>query len=508
MTNEGLVEQLRVVFDACDTDGSGEISLKELANISRSHVGNEQVGQILEILNPGDESNDKIDFDQFYQKFVDFMNAESIPTDQSMKSRPLTNHSYQTYLGSSPNKRDQGVFNENLKRSFEKNLVSTPSGHKNEPIRRKVSQVKLTGRIPLVNTSSEDEAEDSFDRKIASSLSFAQPINIQTNLLNRGGCTRSTIRKTSVKSKSRRKSDSVKETLTKMYPTTSPSEASSLNSPFPSSPSSGRSGNSSPQVYDEDTNKEALVNLSTIRNEEEYDSPSSGLGSMKADLEEEINSSILLARKHGDERLEFEKQRHSDEMESLKRERDLERRNFLLKIEQFQDDQDRLEKEVRVLREKVNLINIEKEELEKQMFNFHAEQSTKQTEYTNEMEQKMQDRAVELLNTVQRLTERVQNQDHELAEAKEDNIVLRSQVKTLQEEKMKESKRFKIFGGSREQCTINEDEITDPQDIRVRLRNAEQELVDQKEVNNQLKEYVGEVLVSIMAKNPQILQKE
>jgi len=47
----------------------------------------------------------------------------------------------------------------------------------------------------------------------------------------------------------------------------------------------------------------------------------------------------------------------------------------------------------------------------------------------------------------------------------------------------------------------------DPQNIRVKLKRVEQELKDQKEVNNQLKQYVGEVLVNIMVKNPQILEK-
>jgi len=112
------------------------------------------------------------------------------------------------------------------------------------------------------------------------------------------------------------------------------------------------------------------------------------------------------------------------------------------------------------------------------------------------------------MSTVQRLTTRVQAQDQDLAEAKEDNIVLRSQIRSLKGEKRKESKeggRFKLFGGVKE---IPADILEDPKDIREKLRQAEQDLVDQKEVNNQLKQYVGEVLVNIMVKNPQILQKD
>ena len=61
---------------------------------------------------------------------------------------------------------------------------------------------------------------------------------------------------------------------------------------------------------------------------EEYDSPSSGRGSLRVDLEDEISSSLLLARKHGEERLAVERQRHADQMEGVERERNLERRNF------------------------------------------------------------------------------------------------------------------------------------------------------------------------------------
>ena len=43
--------------------------------------------------------------------------------------------------------------------------------------------------------------------------------------------------------------------------------------------------------------------------------------------------------------------------------------------------------------------------------------------------------------------------------------------------------------------------------VRSRLRKLEQELQDQMEVNNQLKSYVGEVLVNIMVSNPEVLEK-
>ena len=67
--------------------------------------------------------------------------------------------------------------------------------------------------------------------------------------------------------------------------------------------------------------------------------------------------------------------------------------------------------------------------------------------------------------------------------------------------------RFKLFGGGKETPSGN-DSCEDPQDIRVKLRQVEHDLSDQKEVNSQLKQYMGEVLVNIMVNNPQILQKD
>ena len=53
---------------------------------------------------------------------------------------------------------------------------------------------------------------------------------------------------------------------------------------------------------------------------QEEDSISSGVDSLKADLEEDIQTSISLAKKHGEERLESERRRHSEALDSLERE--------------------------------------------------------------------------------------------------------------------------------------------------------------------------------------------
>merc|ERR1712058_133088 len=114
--------------------------------------------------------------------------------------------------------------------------------------------------------------------------------------------------------------------------------------------------------------------------------------------------------------------------------------------------------------------------------------------------------------TVQNLSERVADQDQELAEIKEaniilkqDNIILKKQVKELQ---LKESKSsgFRIFGSTGKE-NISSGILDDPQDIRMRLRFVEKQLKEQVEANKQLKQYVGDVLVNVMSSNPQILEK-
>ena len=101
----------------------------------------------------------------------------------------------------------KGVFNENLRRSFEK-TTSSPIRSPGKKVlksagRRKSSQARLTGRIPLVNTSSEEEEEDcadmaemddSFDRKIEASLEVARPLDLQPQYLVRGSVARATTK--------------------------------------------------------------------------------------------------------------------------------------------------------------------------------------------------------------------------------------------------------------------------------------------------------------------------
>ena len=110
------------------------------------------------------------------------------------------------------------------------------------------------------------------------------------------------------------------------------------------------------------------------------------------------------------------------------------------------------------MRDKVDLLNTEKNLLEDQMIDNVNTLAVKEEE-DNEEEERRQDREKELLKTVENLSRKVADQDQLLAEIKEDNICLKKQLK---EHVIKESKGgFRIFG--KENVS---NKIEDPQVIR------------------------------------------
>ena len=239
-----------------------------------------------------------------------------------------------------------------------------------------------------------------------------------------------------------------------MYPESDSSSRSSTSSESNSptiSRSSQVSQNSSKLVLENLGRKVEILSDNVVSSlssaqHDEYESQSSGVDSLKLDLEDEISSSLHLARKHGDERLEVERRRHSEQMDSLEKERDLERRNFQLRYEQMLAERDKFKSEVNGLRDKVGLLSVEKTMLEEQVMESVKNQAAKE-EADSEEEMKRKDREEELVFTVKNLSERVANQDQELAELKEDNIVLKKQIKELSVKEAKSSS-FRIFGGT------------------------------------------------------------
>jgi len=519
-----VYHELRVVFDLCDTDGSGKIELSELANLSRSHVdGTTQVEQILEIFGCGSEESGvtggRLTFDQFATRIVSFMQEGGAAEADTVR---ITNQKNLNLRRRSSNSHpeDNGVFNENLKRAFEKDTPAvTSSPVDSTKIRKRSSQTRLSGNIPLVNTSSEDEgeAEDSFDRKIASSLALARPLDLPQQFLARGSLQRRTIRKQSSGSLGSHSPGSANklrgEAAIRMSPIIDGS--SSTTSPMSRSSGSDGSGRESPATADtrlalQDLQKKVGQLVDTAAQPRAVSPPCN-----KADLDEEFQNSIHLARKHGDERLEVERQRHRDMMESKEREMNLERKNFQLRFEQFQEEQKHLQNEVEALKEKVRLINIEKAQLEEQKFEqdevFYKQSITVgiQVDEKKEEDQKRRDREEELVNTVKKLTERMETQDTKLAEVKEDNFVLRKQITSLKEslKKGNNASKLRIFNLGKEN-TVPSENFDDPKDLRAKLKSTEKKLNDQYEANKQLKMYMGEMLANVMESNPQILEKQ
>merc|ERR1719367_1226559 len=127
-----LETQLRCVFDACDTSGCGLISLRQLANVSRSHVnGATQVEQILDIFDLGEDKaeDDQLNFSQFHSKVLAFLNSggdDEKVVHHGMKERrkSLSNTSSSSNMLGERRSSFSNISSSNMRSSF-----SNISGH-------------------------------------------------------------------------------------------------------------------------------------------------------------------------------------------------------------------------------------------------------------------------------------------------------------------------------------------------------------------------------------------
>ena len=115
-------------------------------------------------------------------------------------------------------------------------------------------------------------------------------------------------------------------------------------------------------------------------------------------------------------------------------------------------------------------------------------------------------REAELLIQLRHLSQRVEQQDNALAEIKEENTVLKIQNQNLTEalNRLNASRKTSLFRKNSKEEIVETDDSNDNK----RLFLLEQELEDQKEVNKQLKAYVGDVLINIIVQTPHILEKK
>jgi len=199
---------------------------------------------------------------------------------------------------------------------------------------------------------------------------------------------------------------------------------------------------------------------------------------------------------NADEKIENKQDIEEKESAMLK-----ELENYKMKVEQLEKEKEKLQYELKLLNEKQCGLEINKNGKKVIVPTENHDQETLDEEIRNDT------REAELLIQLKHLSERVEVQDTLLAETKEDNTVLRIQNQTLLESLNKANATSKSKKKSFETPSL--DWIDGDDSIeKKRLFLLEQELEDQKEVNKQLKAYVGDILINIIVQNPQILEKK
>ena len=171
-----------------------------------------------------------------------------------------------------------------------------------------------------------------------------------------------------------------------------------------------------------------------------------------------------------------------------------------IKIEELEREKEKLQNEIKLLTENQVVYEVNKSGKKVIIPTENHDQEKLDEEIRNDT------REAELLIQLKHLSERVEAQDTLLAETKEDNTVLRIQNQNLIESLNRantNSKSKKSFDTPSLDWIDGDDSIE-----KKRLFLLEQELEDQKEVNKQLKAYVGDILINIIVQNPQILEKK
>jgi len=192
----------------------------------------------------------------------------------------------------------------------------------------------------------------------------------------------------------------------------------------------------------------------------------------------------------------------SYEQEIVKKEIDMqnELESFKQKIEKLENEKVKLKHEIEILK-KQDVIEFNKSGKKVIIPTVNLDQEKLDEEILNDT------REAELLIQLKHLKERVEVQDTLLAETKEENTVLRIQNQNLLETINKPNAKSKSAKKNSDMPSLDWLDGDDSNEKK-RLFLLEQELEDQKEVNKQLKAYVGDVLINIIVQNPQILEKK
>ena len=191
--------------------------------------------------------------------------------------------------------------------------------------------------------------------------------------------------------------------------------------------------------------------------------------------------------------------KYEHEIATMELEMKNERESFKKKIEQLENEKDKLKTEIKLLNEKHDVVEINESGKKVIIPTVNHDPDKLEEEILNDT------REAELLIQLKHLSERVEVQDTLLAETKEDNTVLRIQNQSLLETINKtNASKSKSMRKSSEATSLDWLDSNE----KKRLFLLEQDLEDQKEVNKQLKAYVGDILINIIVQNPQILEKK
>jgi len=578
------------VFQACEPDEDGFISLKNLANISRSHVESNDVDRVLQIFD--DAKKDRVNFDEFCEHISSFLDQNKDKENVKQMDNLLIIPEVQA--NASPNHLSDG------NRQLGANLFNKRKNRKNS--RTRVSQARLSGAIPLVNTSSEDEQdldEDSFDRKIAEELEFAgKQLETSSRLPNRASPPRFLVRGSNVRSTLRTKSQG-RLPFVPLVINESPQQK--MLSPI----SVVRTGASTPDNFDESVAAPAATSTNgfsrhsspinksfhSVRSEpdelvqtvnivRDLETQLKSLEAANNDaitqkdeikisnlVEESMDEIIAKIRMEASQSIAHAKEMHREEISAMNRERELEISNYKLRLDQLQSELDIQTKEKTDLTEKVRLLFLEKESAEETVLNLqedivklqndlnrennaavvnddtdtnkNCQEDDKhfQHKIRNERDSRSCSRErmsevskmslgsdqmsttesyeSEYLLKIQQMAARIQEQDDFVTELKEDNLVLRNQKRSLVDFYNNSKNKRNFLGVSKNRSfndisSINSTlglDIDDPQDIRMRTRSLHNQLQEQTDMYNKVKAYLDEVLMTIMMKNPDILEK-
>ena len=195
----------------------------------------------------------------------------------------------------------------------------------------------------------------------------------------------------------------------------------------------------------------------------------------------------------------LEEMKYEKEIAMMELEMKNERESFKKKIEQLEIEKEKLKTEIKLLNEKHDVVEINESGKKVIIPTVNHDPDKLEEEILNDT------REAELLIQLKHLSERVEVQDTLLAETKEDNTVLRIQNQSLLETINKtNASKSKSMRKSSEATSLDWLDSNE----KKRLFLLEQDLEDQKEVNKQLKAYVGDILINIIVQNPQILEKK